>query len=138
MGMAVGLQAASVFVGLQAARAQSKAYKMEAAAYEEEKKMAQLEGMQAEEARRQQLRQQLASLGTSMSSQGVALGTSPSVDALERDEMKTAKADISRIKLMGSANRRKYDISAAGSKAQAKATTLAGYSSAAAGAYNIS
>jgi len=137
MGTAVALQAAGLFVGLQAAKAQAKTYEAQAAAYEEQKEMAKIESSQMEAERRDLLRRQLASLGTSMSSQGIALGTSPSVLALAEDEKKMAKTDIGKIKLMGMANRRKDELSASGARAGASATRLAGYSKLAAGAYDI-
>lgn len=137
MGMAVGLQAAGLFVGLQAAQAQARAYEAQAAAYQEEKEMAKIESSQMEAERRNQLRRQLASLGTSMSSQGVALGTSPSVLALAEDEKKLAKQDIANIKLMGATNRRKYDLSSAGAKAGAQATRLGGFGKSAIGVASI-
>jgi len=99
--------------------------------------MAKIEAGQQEEARRLLLRKQLASLGTSMSSQGVALGTSPSVLALGDDEKKLANQDIANIRLMGLANRRKYELSAAGSRAAGKAAVLGGFAKTAAGAARI-
>jgi len=135
--MGVGLQVAGVFAGLQAAKAQAKVYEAQAAAYNEQKEMAKIESSQMEAERRDLLRRQLASLGTSMSAQGVALGTSPSVLALADDEKKMAKVDIDKIKLMGMANRRKYELGAAGSKASASATRIGGFAKAAAGAYDI-
>jgi len=125
--MGIGLQAVGLFVGMQAAQAQAKAYEAQAAAYEEQKEMAAIESSQMEAERRNQLRQQLASLGTSMSSQGVALGTSPSVLALADDEKKLAKTDIANIKLMGATNRRKYALSASGARAGAKATKIGSF-----------
>ncbi len=70
---AVGLQAASIFVGLQAAQAQAKVYQAQAAAYEEQKEMAKIESSQMEAERRDLLRRQIASLGTNMSAQGSPL-----------------------------------------------------------------
>ena len=133
--MGVGLQVAGVFAGLQAAKAQARVYEAQAAAYNEQKEMAKIESSQMEAERRDLLRRQLASLGTSMSAQGVAIGTSPSVLALADDEKKMAKVDIDKIKLMGMANRRKYELGAA-AKASASATRIGGFA-AAAGAYDI-
>ena len=48
-----------------------------------------------------------------------------------------AKVDIDKIKLMGMANRRKYELGAAGAKASASATRIGGFAKAAAGAYDI-
>ena len=135
--MGMGLQVAGLFVGLQAAKTQARVYEAQAAAYNEQKEMAKIEASQMEAERRDLLRRQLASLGTSMSSQGVALGTSPSVLALADDEKRMAKVDIGKIKLMGMANRRKYELGATGAKASASATRLAGFTKAAAGAYDI-
>ena len=137
MGASVALQAAGLFVGLQAAKAQAKAYEAQAQAYEEQKEMAKIEASQQEADRRDMLRRQLASLGTSMSSQGVALGTSPSVLALAEDEKKLAKNDIANIKLMGLSNRRKYALSASGARAGASATRLGGFVKTATGAATI-
>ncbi len=134
---AVGLQAASIFVGLQAAQAQAKVYQAQAAAYEEQKEMAKIESSQMEAERRDLLRRQIASLGTNMSAQGVALGTSPSVLALEDDEKRMAKNDIANIKLMGMANRRKYELGAAGARASSQATKLAGFAKAGAQAASM-
>jgi|TARA_R100000149_G_scaffold46600_1_gene18792 DNA-binding transcriptional regulator PaaX len=137
MGATVALQAAGLFVGLQAARAQAQVYEAQAQAYEEQKEMAKIESSQMEAERRDLLRRQLASLGTSMSSQGVALGTSPSVLALAEDEKKLAKNDIANIKLMGLTNRRKYALSASGARAGARATTIGGFAKTATGAATI-
>tara|TARA_R100001463_G_scaffold30894_6_gene70116 strand:+ start:601 stop:1017 length:417 start_codon:yes stop_codon:yes gene_type:complete len=135
--MGVGLQVASLVMTMKAANMQKSAYEMEARSYEEQKEMAKIEAGQQEEARRLLLRKQLASLGTSMSSQGVALGTSPSVLALGDDEKKLANQDIANIRLMGLANRRKYELSAAGSRAAGKAVVLGGFAKTAAGAARI-
>ena len=137
MGASVALQAAGLFVGLQAAKAQAKAYEAQAQAYEEQKEMAKIEASQQEADRRDMLRRQLASLGTNMSSQGVALGTSPSVLALAEDEKKLAKNDIANIKLMGLSNRRKYALSASGARAGASATWIGGFVKTATGAATI-
>ena len=135
--MGVGLQVASLFVGLQAAQMQKQAYEAQAAAYEEQKEMAKIEAAQQESSRRDVLRRQLASLGTSMSSQGIALGTSPSVLALADDEKKLAKQDIGNIRLMGMSNRRKYELSASGARAAGSAAQMAGFAKAATGAARI-
>jgi hypothetical protein len=135
--MGVGLQVAGLMMSMKAANMQKSAYEMEARSYEEQKEMAKIEAGQQEEARRLLLRKQLASLGTSMSSQGVALGTSPSVLALGDDEKKLANQDIANIRLMGLANRRKYELSAAGSRAAGKAAVLGGFAKTAAGAARI-
>lgn len=135
--MGVGLQVASLMMTMKATNMQKSVYEMEARSYEEQKEMAKIEAGQQEEARRLLLRKQLASLGTSMSSQGVALGTSPSVLALADDEKKLAKQDISNIRLMGLSNRRKYELSAAGSRAAGKAAVLGGFAKTATGAARI-
>ncbi len=135
--MGVGLQVASLFVGLQAAQMQKQAYEAQAAAYEEQKEMAKIEAAQQESSRRDVLRRQLASLGTSMSSQGVALGTSPSVLALADDEKKLAKQDIANIRLMGMSNRRKYELSASGARAAGSSAQMAGFAKTATGAARI-
>lgn len=135
--MGVEMQIASAIIGLAAVRQQKAAYDMEAEAYKEQAEMASLQADQQEAERNRQLRRQLASLGTSMSSQGVALGTSPSVSTLRTDEIKMAKADISNIRLMGQSNRRRYEIGAAGSKAAGKAVVLGGFAKTAGAAYSI-
>lgn len=135
--MGVEMQIASVALGVLAAQSSKKAYQMEADAYREQANMAMLQADQQEIERNQQLRRQLAALGTSMSSQGVALGTSASVSALRNDEINIAKKDISNIKLMGMSNRRKYELSAAGSEAAGRAATLGGFAKTAAGVYSI-
>ena len=123
--MGVEMAIAGALIGLAGARQQKAAYEMEAKAYEEQAEMAQLQARQQESERRSQLRKQLASLGTSMSAQGIALGTSASVSTLAGQEKKIAKKDISSIKLMGMSNRRKFQISAAGSRAEGKAKMTA-------------
>mgnify|MGYP003109760447 CR=1 FL=1 len=135
--MGVGLQIAGLVISLKAAQMQKQAYEAEAQAAEEQAEMAKIEASQREVERNRKLRLQLASLGTSMSSQGIALGTSPSVLALADDEKKIAKEDISAIRLMGMSNRRKYELGAAGSRAAGRAVQLAGFSKTVAGAYSI-
>ena len=137
MGASVALQAAGLFVGLQAARAQAQAYEAQAQAYEEQKQLSKIDALQQEADRRDLLRRQLASLGTSMSSQGVALGTSPSVLALADDEKKLAKQDIANIRLMGMSNRRKYELSASGARAAGSSAQMAGFAKTATGAARI-
>ena len=135
--MGVEMQIASAAVGFLAAKQQKAVYQMEADAYREQADMAKIQAGQQETERNRKLRMQLASLGTSMSAQGVAVGTSASTSALIRDEKDIAAADISSIRLMGMSNRRKYELSAAGSDASAKATTLKAFGSAATSAYDI-
>lgn len=119
--MGVYAQVAGAVIGLAGARQEKAVYEMEAKSYEEQGKMAQMQARQQEEERERNLRQQLASLGTSMSAQGVVLDrTQGSVGALQKNEIDIAK-DISSIKLMGMANRRKFGISAAASRAAGKA-----------------
>lgn len=137
VSVGVGLQAAGLLVGLQAARMQKSAFEAEARSYEESKEMAKIEASQQEAERRRQLRMQLASLSTSMSSQGVALGTSPSVLALKEDEERIAQRDISNIKLMGLSNRRKYEISATGARIGGRAAEVAGFAKTAVGAGSL-
>lgn len=134
--MGVGLQVAGLMMSMQAAQMQKQAYEMEAQAQEEQSAMAKIEASQREVERNRQLRIQLASLGTSMAAQGVSIG-SPSVLALAGDEEKIAKNDISSIRLMGMANRRKYELGAAGSRAAGKAVQISGFAKTAAGAYSI-
>lgn len=120
--MGVYAQVAGAVIGLAGARQEKAVYEMEAKSYEEQGKMAQMQARQQEEERERNLRQQLASLGTSMSAQGVVLDrTQGSVGALQKNEIDIAKKDISSIKLMGMANRRKFGISAAASRAAGKA-----------------
>lgn len=119
--MGVEMQIIGAIVGLAGASQAKAASEMEARAYEEQAKMADIQARQQEEERNTLLRKQLASLGTSMSAQGIALGTSQSVSALAGQEKALAKKDINSIKLMGMSNRRKFQISAAGSRAAGKA-----------------
>lgn len=135
--MGVQMQIAGAVLGYMAAQRQADAYEMEAAAYKENAEMAKIQADQREAARRQQLRRQLASLGTSMSAQGVALGTSQSTSALREDEQKIAKNDIASIKLMGMSNRRKYELGAAGKSAAAGATRLSAMGGFAKSVYSI-
>lgn len=135
--MGMGLQVAGLMLSLQAAQMQKQAYEAEAQAQEEQAEMAKIQAAQQEVERNRKLRQQLASLGTSMSSQGVALGTSPSVLALADDEKKIAKQDIASIRLMGMSNRRRYEVGAAGSRAAGAAAQLGGFAKTAGGAYSI-
>jgi hypothetical protein len=138
MGVGVALQAAGLVVGLAGARQAKAASEMEARAYEEQAQMASIQARQQEEERRTQLRKQLASLGTSMSAQGVALSPNQgSVGAIKKAEIDIAKKDISSIKLMGMSNRRKYEISAAGSRASGRATMTTALGKAAGQAYSI-
>ena len=74
---------------LQAAQMQKQAYEAEHKHKKNKKKWQRLKPAQQEVERNRRLRAQLASLGTNMSSQGVALGTSASVLALADDERKT-------------------------------------------------
>lgn len=137
--MGVEMAIAGALIGLAGARQQKAVYEMEAKAYEEQADMAKIQARQQESERRSQLRKQLASLGTSMSSQGVALTPNQgSVGAIKKAEVDIAKADISSIKLMGMSNRRKYEISAAGSKAAGKATMTTAIGRAAGQGYSIS
>ena len=135
--MGAQLQIASLGLGFIAAQQQRSIYEMEAQLHRENAEMAKIQASQEERERRQQLRKQLASLGTSMSAQGVALGTSPSVLALEEDERRIANEDIANIKLMGMTNRRTYQLSAKSSEAGATATTLGGFAKTATGIYDI-
>jgi hypothetical protein len=137
MGMAVGLQAVSVGLGFMGAMQAKKAYELEAQSYQEQKDLAEIDSYQQENQRLKQLRIQLASLGTSMGAQGVALGTSPSTHALERDEINIANRDIDRIKLMGSGQRRKFSLSARGSKLAARGATIGAFSKSVGGIYDI-
>lgn len=135
--MGVEMQVASVALGLIAAKQQKKAYEMEAQAYEEQAEASRIQSAQQENERNSQLRRQLAALGTSMSAQGVALGTSASVGALADDEVRIAKNDISSIKFMGMSTRRKYGLSAASSRASGRAAVLGGFAKSASSAYSI-
>jgi len=136
MGMSVGLQVIGLVAGFAAAQQQRKAYELEAQSYKEQADLAKIQAGQQEIERNRKLRIQLAALGTAMSSQGVALGTSPSVLALETDEIQVAKNDIASIRLMGMSTRRKFELSAAGSKAGASAATMGGFAKAAGGVYD--
>ena len=131
------MQIASMALGLMAAQRQRSAYEMEARAYEEEAKMAEIQAKQQENERNRRLSMQLASLGTSMSAQGVEIGSSASVLALQEDEIKVAKNDIASIKLMGMSKRRQYGLSASGAKAAGKAVVLGSFAKTASGIYDI-
>ena len=135
--MGVEMQIAGALIGLAGARQQKAVADMEAQSYREQAEIASIQARQQEEERRTQLRKQLASLGTSMSAQGIALGTSASVSAIRRSEIDIANKDISSIKLMGMSNRRKYEISAAGSKTSGKAAMTLGVGKALGQAYEI-
>jgi len=135
--MGVEMQIASAAVGLLAARQTKAVHEMEAQSYQEQADMAKIQAGQQETERNRKLRMQIAALGTSMSAQGVVIGTGGSVGALERSEKDMARADINSIRLMGSSARRKFQISAAGSKAAGKATTLGALSKAGTAAYSI-
>ena len=74
-----------------------------------------------------ELRRQLASLGTSMAAQGVALGTSGSIAALDFGERSLAKSDMRSIKLMGLGKRRNLLTSAAMSKTKGRAAVISSY-----------
>lgn len=135
--MGVQMQIASVALTMLAAREQKKAYEIEAQAYEEQASAAKIQAGQQETERNRQLRRQLASLGTSMSAQGVAIGTSPSVGALADDEVRMAKADIDSIRFMGSTARRKFQLSAAGSRQAGRAAIIGGFAKSAQMGYSI-
>jgi len=137
MGAGIALQAVGVGLGLMAMQQQRKSYEMEAASYREQAEMNKIEALQQENERNRQLRIQLAALGTSMSAQGVALGTSASVSAIEEDEKQLARSDIESIRLMGMSQRRRYGLSAAGSRAAGRGALYGGLASAAGGIYNI-
>ena len=93
--MGMGLQVAGLMLNCRA-QMQKQAYEAEAQAQEEQAEMAKIQAAQQEVERNRRLRAQLASLGTNMSAQGVALGTSASVLALADDE-KDSKEDIASI-----------------------------------------
>jgi len=135
--MGMGLQVVGIIAGLAAAQQQRKAYELEAQSYKEQADLAKIQAGQQEIERNRKLRIQLAALGTAMSSQGVALGTSPSVLSLGTDEIQVAKNDIASIRLMGMSTRRKFELSAAGSKAGASAATMGGFAKAAGGIYDL-
>lgn len=137
MGAAVALQAAGLGLTFMSMQQQRKSYEMEAASYREQAEMNKIEALQQENERNAQLRRQLAALGTSMSAQGVALGTSASVSAIEEDERQLAKSDIASIRLMGQSQRRKYGLSAAGARAGSRAAFYSGATQIAGGIYDI-
>lgn len=135
--MGVQMQIASLFMGFMAAQQARKAHELEAQSYREQADMAKIEAGQKEIERNRKLRIQLAALGTSMSAQGVALGTSQSVSALATDETRIAKQDVDTIRLMGQSERRKFALSAAGSDAAASAATMGGFAKTLGGLYSI-
>tara|TARA_B100000963_G_scaffold58896_1_gene46950 strand:- start:9347 stop:9781 length:435 start_codon:yes stop_codon:yes gene_type:complete len=136
--MGVAMQVAAVGLTIAGAQQAKAAYKMEEEAYKEKADLAKLQADQDEVSRNNQLRYQLAALGTSSASRGIASGsTSASTSALAEREKDIAKRDIANIKLMGQATRRSYQISAAGSKAAGKAAFLGGLARAGSMAYSI-
>ena len=138
MGVGVGLQAIGVIAGLAAAQQQAKAYRLQQQQYKEQAEMAKIEADQKEVQRSEQLRRTLAALGVSGSARGVSAGpSSQSQSALAADEKKMAANDISSIRLMGSSQRRKFELSAQSAGVGAKAATLGGIAGAAKGIYQI-
>lgn len=135
--MGVEMQIVSLLAGFAAAQQQRQAYELEAQSYREQAELAKIEAGQQEVERNRRLRLQLAALGTAMSAQGVALGTSPSTLALAEDEVRLAASDIDSIRLMGMSNRRKFELSAAGSSAAGRATTMSAFAKTAGGIYSI-
>ena len=99
--------------------AQARVYEAQAAAYNEQKEMAKIESSQMEAERRDLLRRQLASLGTSMSAQGVALAPAQvywlwlMMRRRWQNRYRQDQAD-------GYGNRRKYELGAAGARASAR------------------
>ena len=126
--MGAEAQIIGAVVSFAASQKAASAADMQAQAYQEQAEAAKIQSMQEEAQRRRELRQQMASLNSSMSAQSVALGSGSGL-ALQRDEMVMAKNDIASIQLMGKTNRRKFELSAAGSKAEASAQRLAGAAS---------
>tara|TARA_B100000683_G_C12504906_1_gene558828 strand:+ start:402 stop:839 length:438 start_codon:yes stop_codon:yes gene_type:complete len=135
--MGVQMQLAAVGLSVLGAVQARSAANMEAQAYKEQAELAKLKADQDEISRNNQLRYQLAALGTSMASQGVSLGTSASVSAISKREKELAAQDVSNIKLMGMSQRRNYQISAEGAKASGKAKFLGGLAQAGSMAYSI-
>jgi len=83
--MGVGFQVAAVGLTLAGASQAKAAYKMEEEAYKEKADLAKLQADQDEVARNNQLRYQLAALGTSSASRGIEGGpSSASTSALAR------------------------------------------------------
>lgn len=123
-----------VLASLSGAQMEKNAYKLEAQSYEEQAAMAKIEADQKMVQRDLQLRRQLASLGASMAAQGVAVGTSGSMSALDYGERQLAKADMRSIKLMGLGRRRQLLTSAASSKTKGRAAVIRGYGQAYSGA----
>ena len=136
--MGVAMQVAAVGLTIAGAQQAKAAYKIEEEAYKEKAELAKLQADQDEVSRNNQLRYQLAALGTSSASRGIAGGpTSASISALANREKDIAKRDIANIKLMGQVTRRSYQISASGSKAAGKAAFLGGLAKAGSMAYSI-
>jgi hypothetical protein len=125
--MGVEAQIAAAGLSMLSARNQRSVYEMEAQGYADQAEMSKIQSAQQENQRITQLRHQLASLNSSMSAQGVALGTSASVSALEDDEKKIASSDIASIKLMGMSQRRKFGISESASKAGGQGAMIGGF-----------
>lgn len=135
--MGVQMQIAGAVLGLMAAKQQSDIAKMESDSYKEQAQMAMIKAKQDEAERNQQLRRQLASLGTSVTASGIAIGTSASFGAIAGSEKEIARKDINNIRLMGESTRRKYEIGASGKRAAGRAMMLSGLSKAAGAAYSI-
>jgi hypothetical protein len=116
-----------VLATLSGGQMEKNAYKLEEQSYREQADMAKIEADQKMVQRDLELRRQLASLGTSMAAQGVALGTSESLSALDFGERGLAKSDTRSIKLMGLGRRRNLLTSAAMSKTKGRAAVIGSY-----------
>ena len=116
-----------VLATLAGGQMEKNAYKLEEQSYREQADMAKIEADQKMVQRDLELRRQLASLGASMAGQGVALGTSGSISALDFGERKLAKDDMRSIKLMGLGRRRNLLTSAAMSKTKGRAAVINSY-----------
>lgn len=135
--MGVEMQVAAAGLSLLGGQSARKTYEASAAANKEQADMAGIQADQQIELSNDRLRKQLASLGSSMSAQGVAIGTSQSVQALGLDEKNINKKNIANIKLMGLSNRRKYQLGAAGQTAAGKAATVTSFGNFAKTVYSI-
>ena len=123
--------AISAVMSLAAARQAQKAYANDAQAAMEQAEVAKIQADQEAINRTAQLNAQLARISASQSGGGVSIGTSGSFQALKKNEVKLANADISAIKFMGLQNRRKFQLDAKSKKLKGKAAVITGVSNAA-------
>lgn len=118
MGQAVGL--ALAFKGMQYQKAAADA---EAQSAREQGELANIQTQQQTVERGRDLARQLASLSSQFSGSGLS-GGGATVANFQRTEGKSAMDDISSIKVMGNAQRRKFQLSGYSSKMGGKAAQM--------------